>query len=46
MREIRLSGSEGGAGFIPRSYPYPPWFLCRLIECFTHYFLMPRVSSN
>ena len=22
MREIRLSGSEGGAGFIPRSYPY------------------------
>ena len=23
MREIRLSGSEGGAGFIPCSYPYP-----------------------
>ena len=22
MREIRPSGSEGGAGFIPRPYPY------------------------
>ena len=23
MREIRQSGSEGGARLIPRSYPYP-----------------------
>ena len=36
MREIRPSGSEGGAGQMPRSYLYPntdprstrPYFLC------------------
>ena len=26
MRENRPSGLEGGAGFIPRSYPYPNVF--------------------
>lgn len=27
MREIRTSGSEGGAGRKPRSYLYPGWLL-------------------
>jgi hypothetical protein len=28
MREIRLSGSEGGARSIPRPYPYPLTCFC------------------
>jgi len=44
MRENRKSGSEGGAGLIPRPDPYPGLWLCAL--CGLGAFAIKRIQRG